>query len=70
MPHHKVIDGCARGGRAHADETGPGDGALYGLYVPHLAQLPLVPPPLKPPVYEVRIHLVWSADRARCRFLD
>ena len=26
--------------------------------------------PLKPPVYEVRIHLVRLADRARCRFLD
>ena len=26
--------------------------------------------PLKPPVYEVRIHLVRLADRARCSFLD
>ena len=31
---------------------------------------PLCLRPLTPPVYEVRIHLVRSADRARCRFLD
>ena len=40
-------DGCARGGRDHADGTGPDDGALYGLDGPHLAPLPLVPPPLE-----------------------
>ena len=39
-------DGCARGGRDHANGTGPDDGALYGLDGPHLAPLPLVPPPL------------------------
>ena len=31
---------------------------------------PLCLCPLTPLVYEVRIHLVRSADRARCRFLD
>ena len=31
---------------------------------------PLCLRPLTPPVYEVRIHLVRSADRARCGFLD
>ena len=31
---------------------------------------PLCLRPLKPPAYEVQIHLVRSADRARCRFLD
>jgi hypothetical protein len=35
-----------------------------------LLHCPLCPRPLKPPVYEVRIDLVRSADRARCRFLD
>ena len=35
-----------------------------------LLHCPLCLCPLKPPVYEVRIHLVRSADRARCRFLD
>ena len=35
-----------------------------------LLHCPLCLRPLKPPVYEVRIHLLRSADRARCRFLD
>ena len=35
-----------------------------------LLHCPLCLCPLKPPVYEVRIHLVRSADRARFRFLD
>ena len=35
-----------------------------------LLHCPLRLRPLKPLVYEVRIHLVCSADRARCRFLD
>ena len=35
-----------------------------------LLHCPLCLRPLKPPVYEVRIHLVHSADRARCKFLD
>ena len=35
-----------------------------------LLHCPLCLRPLKPLVYEVRIHLVRSADRARCRFLD
>ena len=39
-------DGCARGGRDHAEGIGPDDGALYGLDGPHLAPLPLVTPPL------------------------
>ena len=35
-----------------------------------LLHCPLCLHPLKPPVYEVRIDLVRSADRARCRFFD
>ena len=31
---------------------------------------PLCLRPLMPPVYEVRIHLMHSADRVRCRLLD
>ena len=31
---------------------------------------PLCLRPLKLPMYEVRIHILHSADRARCRFLD
>ena len=35
-----------------------------------LLHCPLCLRPLKPSMYEVRIHLVRSADRARGRFLD
>ena len=34
-----------------------------------LLHCPLCLRPLKPPVYEVLIHLIRSADQARCRFL-
>ena len=35
-----------------------------------LLHCPLCLRPLKPLVYEVRINLVLSVDRARCKFLD
>ena len=55
-------DGCARGGQDHVDRTGPDDELSKVSMDLTVVHCPLCLRPLTHQVYEVRIHLVRSAD--------